>query len=89
MEGSECSLDSKNSGSKSDITSKVYGKMDTGYMSLFHDNQKIGRVIFSDQGNQYEMAEGFEFDADKIYKKDNSSAEFPQSYVQGCDEGWC
>ncbi|MGG1574140.1 YusG family protein [Fictibacillus sp. NRS-1165] len=82
-------MDSKNSGSKSDITSKVYGKMDMGYLSLFHDNQRIGRVIFSDQGNQYEMDEGFEFDADKIYKKENSSAEYPNSYVQGCDEGWC
>ncbi|MDN4525571.1 YusG family protein [Fictibacillus fluitans] len=74
---------------KSDITTNVYGKMDSGYMSLFHDNQKIGRVVFSDQGNQYEMAEGFEFDADKIYKKNDSAKEYPKSYVQGCDEGWC
>ena len=73
-----------------DVTSRVFGKMKGGSMSLYLDKDEIGQIRFTNQGNLYEMAEGFEFDADKIYKRDKS-AEIPNpsKYVDECDKGWC
>jgi Protein of unknown function (DUF2553) len=73
-----------------DVTSRVFGKMKGGSMSLYLDKDVIGQIRFTNQGNLYEMAEGFEFDSDKIYKREEP-AETPDSskYVDECDKGWC
>lgn len=75
---------------KVDITSKVKAKFENANkMDLFLDEEKVGQIIMTNQGNQYEMAEGFEFDNEKFYKKENDQIEYTKQYVEGCDKGWC
>lgn len=75
---------------KIDVTSKVEGKLDSdGKMNLFLDETKVGRIVMTDQGNHYEMAEGFEFDREKIYKYEEDNIEYTKKYVDDCDMGWC
>lgn len=73
---------------KVDITQKVYGKMDGTNMSLYHNKNKIGQIVFTNEGNMYEMGEGFEFDTDKIFKYE-SKPKYTKQYVEDCDLGWC
>ncbi|MGP4078647.1 YusG family protein [Pseudalkalibacillus sp. R45] len=74
---------------KTDITNKVYGKMDQGSMSLYLNKDKIGKITFTNQGNLYEMGEGFEFDSDKIYRHDSNPPARNQQLVDDCEFGWC
>ncbi|WP_088104012.1 YusG family protein [Halalkalibacter urbisdiaboli] len=74
---------------KVDITSKVNGKMVDGTMSLYIGDAKIGEIIETNQGLQHEMAEGYLFKEDKIYRFENAEPQEVESYVNGCDEGWC
>ncbi|GAE30276.1 YusG family protein [Alkalihalobacillus hemicellulosilyticus] len=74
---------------KVDVTSQVKGKYEGGKLSLYMGEAKIGQVIETNQGLQHEMAEGFEFDEDKIYRYENKQRNDVQSYVENCDEGWC
>jgi hypothetical protein len=75
---------------RTDITEKVYGKMDHGSMSLYLNKDRIGQIRFTNQGNLYEMGEGFEFEADKFYRQDsNSTAQSQQQLVDDCEFGWC
>ena len=75
---------------KIDVTSKVQGKLEDGSkMSLFLDEKKVGQIILTNQGNHYEMAEGFEFKENKIYKNENDQIEYTKKYVEDCDMGWC
>jgi hypothetical protein len=78
-------MDSKE---KIDITQKVHGKIDGENMSLYLDKDKIGQIVFTNQGNLYEMAEGFEFEKDKIFKQDKKP-KYTEKYVDDCDLGWC
>ncbi|WP_226655664.1 YusG family protein [Pseudalkalibacillus hwajinpoensis] len=71
-----------------DITNKVYGKFDQKAMNLFLNKEKIGRILFSDQGNRYELSEGYEFVQDKIYHYEQA-LEQNAKYVEDCDLGWC
>ncbi len=74
---------------KIDITNKVQAKLEEGNkMNLFLDEKKVGQIIMTNQGNHYEMAEGFEFTNDKIYKNEKE-IEYTKNYVEGCDMGWC
>jgi hypothetical protein len=73
-----------------DVTAKVFGKMKGGSMSLYLDQDKIGQIHFTNQGNMYEMAEGFEIDQDKIFKREMAAKEpQPKKYVDDCGKGWC
>lgn len=76
---------------KIDVTEEVKGKLakSTNKMDLFLDDQKVGQLIMTNQGNHYEMAEGFEFDNDKIYKQEKDQIEYTKKYVDDCDMGWC
>ncbi len=71
-----------------DVTRKVYGKFDQQAMNLFMDKERIGRILFSDQGNQYEFLEGFEMEQNKIYHYEQV-IEQNGRYVEDCDLGWC
>ncbi|TLS39384.1 DUF2553 family protein [Pseudalkalibacillus caeni] len=73
---------------KIDVTNSVHGKFDQGCMALYLNEDKIGRIVFTNQGNQYEFAEGFEFDQDKIYQYQRQM-ETNGKYVEDCDLGWC
>lgn len=75
---------------KLDITNKIQAKLDSGSkLNLFLDEKKVGQIILTNQGNYYEMAEGFSFENEKIYKNDKSDIEYTKKYVDDCDMGWC
>ncbi|MCF6138579.1 DUF2553 family protein [Pseudalkalibacillus berkeleyi] len=75
---------------RTDITEKVYGKMDQGSMSLYLNKAQIGKIKFTNQGNLYEMGEGFEFEEDKFYRQEsNASDQKQQQLVDDCEFGWC
>jgi hypothetical protein len=74
-----------------DISSDIEKKQeDDGETALFYQTEKIGKVKQSGHSYNYEMADGFEFKNEKFYKHtQNKKKEYPQSYVEGCDMGWC
>jgi hypothetical protein len=75
---------------KRDVTSRVFGKMKNGSMSLYLEKNQIGQIHFTNQGNMYEMAEGFEYNQDKIYQHEKQTEiTDPSKYVDECDKGWC
>jgi hypothetical protein len=74
---------------KEDITPKVAGKFEQGEMNLYLDKTKIGKITMTNQGNLYEMSEGFEFDSNKVYRKQTQDPTEVKAYVEGCDMGWC
>ncbi|WP_078594544.1 DUF2553 family protein [Evansella clarkii] len=81
--------------SREEITQQVTRQNEKdGATGLYLGGQKIGHMPGGDQQHLFEMAEGFEFDKDKIYKKKTDAAaaknpDQPQAYVEGCDMGWC
>ncbi|BAB07202.1 YusG family protein [Halalkalibacterium halodurans] len=74
---------------KVDVTNKVHGKLENGHLNLYIDRAKIGRIIETNAGLQYEMAEGFDFRDDKVFQYENPAPNQVKSYVEGCDQGWC
>jgi hypothetical protein len=74
---------------RTDVTNKVYGKMEQGSMSLYLSKNKIGKIVFTNQGNQYEMSEGFEFDQEKFYRHDPNPPIQYKQLVDDCESGWC
>jgi hypothetical protein len=74
---------------KLDITDRVTIKIKTeGYMDLFFNREKIGEIVITPEGKQYELEEGFIREEGKIYKVYRLDQE-PLQYVEGCDLGWC
>ncbi|WP_049786655.1 DUF2553 family protein [Evansella cellulosilytica] len=72
-----------------DVTDKVEHKKESnGETALYLNKEKIGEIKNNGQEHLYEMAEGFDLDEEKIYKKEKKPQQ-PQSYVEGCDMGWC
>ncbi|MBP3949929.1 YusG family protein [Bacillus suaedae] len=72
-----------------DVTSQVKGRYEDGALSLYMGDAKVGKVIETNQGLQHEMAEGFEFDQDKIFRFQQEDPNQVKSYVDSCEEGWC
>ena len=79
--------------SRVEITEQVIRQNEShGSAGIYLEGKKIGHLPGGDQQFLYEMAEGFEFDKNKVYKKKvnaEQNKEHPQSYVDGCDMGWC
>ncbi|WP_100405349.1 YusG family protein [Bacillus solitudinis] len=74
---------------KVDVTSQVNGRMENGIMNLYMGKASVGKIIETNQGLQHEMAEGYTFQEDKIYRFQNPHPEKVKSYVDSCEEGWC
>ncbi|MBM7096978.1 DUF2553 family protein [Bacillus sp. H-16] len=78
--------------SHTDVSDRVSAQVDDeGYITFYLDQQKVGRVRLNDENQQYEFAEEFAA-ADSLKAKSEPEAERleqPQSYVDGCDMGWC
>lgn len=74
-----------------DVTEEVEHRPEgQGETGLYLDKKKIGKLKSQGQQHIYEMAEGFELDNEKIYKKkEQTNKQQPKSYVEGCDMGWC
>lgn len=71
-----------------DVTSKVKGKYENGKMSLYMGEAKVGDVIETNEGLQHEMAEGFEFEADKIYRYERENPNEVDAFVDS-ENSWC
>ncbi|WP_231686801.1 YusG family protein [Bacillus sp. JCM 19034] len=74
---------------KVDVTSQVEAKYENGKLNLYMGDAKVGQVLETNEGLQHEMAAGFEFDKDKIYRYENKQPNQVRSYVDNCDDGWC
>ncbi|MBU9712975.1 DUF2553 family protein [Evansella tamaricis] len=78
-----------------EITEQVDQKEEgNGETTLYHNNEKIGKFKHHGHKYEYEMAEGFEIENNKIFKNQDQvqrkkQPEQPNSYVEGCDMGWC
>ncbi|MCR6112016.1 DUF2553 family protein [Bacillus sp. A301a_S52] len=73
-----------------EISADIEKKQEDGETTLFYQTEKIGKIKQNGHSYNYEMADGFEFKNEKFYKNaQNKKKEYPQSYVEGCDMGWC
>ncbi|WP_066174622.1 YusG family protein [Bacillus marinisedimentorum] len=73
-----------------DVTTRVYGKLEDGSMCLFLNNEKIGRMVYTAEGAEYHMNEGYLFEENRIYRFEEPEREpVILQYVEGCDQGWC
>ncbi|MFD1737704.1 YusG family protein [Bacillus salitolerans] len=74
---------------KLDITDRVVGKLNQNQMDLFVEEQPIGKMLFTNQGNQYDLKSGYEQENNRIYHYTEVTTNPDQKYVD-CDEnGWC
>lgn len=74
---------------KVDVSSKVEGRLEKDGMNLYMDKAKIGKIVMSDYGVQYDMEMGYIFDQNKVYRYERENPEAENNYVEGCDMGWC
>ncbi|MFC4323547.1 YusG family protein [Litchfieldia salsa] len=73
-----------------DITDRVVGKLGPNNMDLYLENELIGKMSLSDEGNRYELNNGFEEEQNKIYQYVDITTGPDQKYVDCDDEnGWC
>lgn len=75
---------------KLDITDRVVGKLNENQMDLFVEEQPIGKMLFTNQGNQFELKSGYEQENNKIFQYADVTTGADQKYTD-CDEenGWC
>lgn len=73
-----------------DITDRVVGKLNQGHMDLYVGEESIGRILFTEQGNKYDLKSGYEQEANKIFHYADVTTNPDQKYTD-CDveEGWC
>ncbi len=75
---------------KLDITDRVVGKLGQSQMDLYVEEQPIGRMLFTNQGNQYELKPGYEHEENKIFQYADVTRGPDQKYTDCDDEnGWC
>ncbi len=73
-----------------DITDRVVAKLGNNQMDLFVENESIGYMTMTGQGNQFELKNGYEADQNKIYQYVDVTTGPDQKYVDCDDEnGWC
>lgn len=73
-----------------DITERVNGKLTEQGFELFVERESIGQVLFTEQGNQYNLKNGYEQEGSKIFQQVQVPSEKDAKYVD-CDyeNGWC
>jgi hypothetical protein len=75
---------------KLDITDRVVGKLNQNQMDLYVENQPIGKMLFTNQGNHYELNFGYEHEENKIFQYADVTSNPDQKYTDCDDEnGWC
>lgn len=73
-----------------DISNQVEKKQEEGETALYFNAEKIGHIRKKGYSQMYEMSEGFEFENEKFFKGAQAKKpKQPNSYVEGCDMGWC
>jgi hypothetical protein len=71
------------------VTERVSAKLKNGHMELYFHKELIGRIVFSDEGKEYELHEGYVYEEGQILKVIDLSSTISRPYVEGCDLGWC
>ncbi|MCA1319716.1 YusG family protein [Bacillus tianshenii] len=73
-----------------DITDRVVGKMSDQGFNLYVENESIGSMTFTEQGNQYSLKNGYEQEGSRIFQQVQVPSEKDAKYVD-CDyeNGWC
>ncbi|WP_223701418.1 YusG family protein [Sutcliffiella deserti] len=73
-----------------DITDRVVGKLSDSGFTLFVEEESIGQVTLSEQGNQYSLKNGYEQEGSKIFQQVQVPSAKDAKYVD-CDyeNGWC
>jgi len=75
---------------KIDITDRVVGKLGTDQLDLYVENEPIGHMLYTNNGNQFNLKEGYEANQNRIYQFADITAGPDQKYVDCDDEnGWC
>ncbi|MGM0836183.1 MAG: YusG family protein [Bacillota bacterium] len=73
-----------------DITDRVVGKLSDQGFNLYVENESIGQVTFTEQGNQYSLRNGYEQEGSRIFQQVQVPSEKDVKYVDCDDEnGWC
>jgi hypothetical protein len=68
----------------------VVGKISDQGFNLFVENEPIGQVTLSEQGNQYALKQGYEYNGSRIFQQVQVPSENDAKYVDCDDEnGWC
>ncbi|MBM7661469.1 hypothetical protein JOC85_002272 [Bacillus mesophilus] len=73
-----------------DITDRVVGKFGQDQVELYVGEESIGRMLFTGQGNQYDLKPGYEQEENKIFHYADITTNPDQKYTD-CDQedGWC
>jgi hypothetical protein len=73
-----------------DITDRVVGKMSDQGFNLYVENESIGQMTFTEQGNQFSLKNGYEQEGSRIFQQVQVPSEKDAKYVD-CDyeNGWC
>jgi hypothetical protein len=73
-----------------DITDRVVGKFNQDQLDLYVEEESIGRMLFTGQGNQYDLRPGYEQEENKIFHYADVTTKPDQKYTD-CDveDGWC
>ncbi len=76
---------------KLEITDRVVAKLGQNQLNLYVEEESIGRMLFTDQGNRYELQAGYEHGGEnKIYQFVDVTTGEDQKYTDCDDEnGWC
>lgn len=77
--------------SKVEVTDRIVGKLKDGYMELYLDNERIGKLELPQSGSlKIQLDPSFEVDGQKIYKQIDT-VENPNIKYTDCDDeaGWC
>ncbi|CAG9620820.1 YusG family protein [Sutcliffiella rhizosphaerae] len=73
-----------------DITDRVNGKLTDNGLELFVEQESIGQVIFTNQGNQYKLRSGYQQEGMRVFQEVHIPSGKDAKYVD-CDNesGWC
>lgn len=73
-----------------DITDRVVAKFKNNGMEIFDENEPIGKMVFTNQGNQYDLKSGYEYENNKFFHYTDVTTGADQKYTDCDDEnGWC
>jgi hypothetical protein len=73
-----------------EVTDRVVGKLGDNEMKLYVEKEPIGKIRFTNEGAQYELKQGYEQEASKIFTYADIPTNPDMKYVDCDDEnGWC
>jgi hypothetical protein len=74
---------------KLDITDRIVGKLKSGSIELFLENEPVGKITLP-EGSQIEMSHHYEVDQQNRVYQHYTATNQPDARYTDCDEGgWC